>query len=50
MVMAVPTRDSAGRLTGVLAGALQLKQSTTDQRSIDLGYERLVVIDRRDSK
>ena len=47
IVMAVPTRDAGGQLNGVLAGALLLQQSTTDQRSIDLGYERVVVIDRR---
>ena len=44
--MAVPTRDSAGRLTGVLAGAMQLRPSPTDQRSIDLGFEGLVILDR----
>ena len=46
VIMAVPTRDSAGRLTGVLAGALQLRPSPTDQRSIDLGFEGLVILDR----
>ena len=46
VIMAVPTHDSAGRLTGVLAGALELKPSPTDQRSIDLGYEGLVILDR----
>ena len=46
VIMAVPTRDSAGRLTGVLAGAMQLRPSPTDQRSIDLGFEGLVILDR----
>ena len=46
VIMAVPTRDGAGRLTGVLAGALELKPSPTDQRSIDLGFEGLVILDR----
>ena len=46
VIMAVPTRDSAGRLTGVLAGALELKPSPTDQRSIDLGFAGLVILDR----
>ena len=46
VIMAVPTRDRAGHLTGVLAGALQLKPSPTDQRSIDLGFEGLVILDR----
>ena len=46
VIMAVPTRDRAGQLTGVLAGALELKPSRTDQRSIDLGFEGLVILDR----
>ena len=46
IVMAVPTRDAQGRITGVLAGALELRVSRTNQRTIDLGYEGLVVIDR----
>src|SRR6188508_3133955 len=46
VIMAVPTRDSAGRLTGVLAGAFELKPSPTDQRSIDLGFAGLVILDR----
>ena len=46
VIMAVPTRDSTGRLTGVLAGALELTPSPTDQRSIDLGFEGLVILDR----
>jgi len=46
VIMAVPTRDSTGRLTGVLAGAWELTPSPTDQRSIDLGFEGLVILDR----
>ena len=46
VIMAVPTHDGAGRLTGVLVGALELKPSPTDQRSIDLGFEGLVILDR----
>ena len=46
VVMAVPTRDAAGRITGVLAGALELRPSRVDQRTTDLGFEGLVVIDR----
>ncbi len=46
VIMAVPTRDGAGRLTGVLAGALELRPSATDQRSIDLGFQGLVILDR----
>jgi serine phosphatase RsbU (regulator of sigma subunit)/anti-sigma regulatory factor (Ser/Thr protein kinase) len=46
VVMAVPTYDASGRLSGVLAGSLALKQSRPSQRSLNLGYEGLVVIDR----
>ena len=46
VIMAVPTRDTSGRVSGVLAGAMELHQSRTSQRSIDLGFEGLVVIDR----
>jgi serine phosphatase RsbU (regulator of sigma subunit)/anti-sigma regulatory factor (Ser/Thr protein kinase) len=46
IVMAVPTRDSRGRVAGVLAGALLLQPSRTDQRAIDLGYAGLQIIDR----
>ena len=46
VIMAVPTRDLEGRLTGVLAGALELNDSGTNQRSIDLGFDGLVVLDR----
>ena len=46
VIMAVPTRDASGRVSGVLAGAMELRQSRTSQRSIDLGFEGLVVIDR----
>jgi serine phosphatase RsbU (regulator of sigma subunit)/anti-sigma regulatory factor (Ser/Thr protein kinase) len=46
VIMAVPTRDSTGRLTGVLAGALELRASPTDQRSIDLGFGGLITLDR----
>lgn len=46
VIMAVPARDERGRLTGVLVGALELSPSPTDQRSIDLGFEGLVILDR----
>ena len=46
IVMAVPTRDGSGRLNGVLAGSLLLKQSRTSKQAIELGFEGLVVIDR----
>ena len=44
--MAVPTRDARGRITGVLAGAIELRPSRTNQRTTDLGFEGLVIIDR----
>jgi anti-sigma regulatory factor (Ser/Thr protein kinase) len=47
LVMAVPTRDPKGRLSGVLTGAFLLQVSRTDQRSIELGYAGLQVLDRR---
>ena len=46
VIMAVPTRDGTGRLTGVLVGALELRASPTDQRSIDRGFEGLIILDR----
>ena len=46
LVMAVPTRDARGKLTGVLAGGIVLRPSRQDARSIDLGYSGLSVIDR----
>jgi serine phosphatase RsbU (regulator of sigma subunit)/anti-sigma regulatory factor (Ser/Thr protein kinase) len=46
VIMAVPTRDAAGKLSGALIGALQVRQSGTSQRANDLGFEDLIVIDR----
>ncbi len=46
VVMAVPTHDAKGRLSGVLAGSLQVMQSRPSRQSIDLGYQGLVVVDR----
>ena len=46
VIMAVPTRNLSGRLTGVLIGALELRASPTDQRTIDLGFEGLIILDR----
>jgi hypothetical protein len=49
VVMAVPTHDAAGRLTGVLAGALLVEPSSAgrDPASVDLGYAGLAVFDRQ---
>ena len=44
---AVPTRDAAGKLTGVLVGSLLLKPSNPSQASLDLGFEGLAIIDRK---
>ena len=46
VIMAVPTRDAAGKFSGVLIGALELRQSATSQRATDLGFSDLVLIDR----
>ena len=46
VVMAVPTRDDRGRITGVLAGGMVLQQSSNDARANDLGFAGLEVLDR----
>src|SRR5262245_30629163 len=46
VVTAVPTFDRAGRLSGVLAGALLLTPSKTNKRTVDLGFGDLVILDR----
>lgn len=46
VVMTVPTRDSRGRLTGVLAGGLVLPPSRRDSRATELGYAGLEILDR----
>ncbi|MBA2642671.1 MAG: SpoIIE family protein phosphatase [Actinobacteria bacterium] len=46
VVMAVPTRDEGGRITGVLAGGIVVQPSGDDARATDLGYAGLEVIDR----
>ena len=46
VVMAVPTRDDRGRITGVLAGGIVLQQSSNDASASDLGYAGLEVLDR----
>ncbi len=47
VVMSVPTRDASGRLTGVLAGALPIGPAHTSKSAITLGYQGLVMVDRR---
>ena len=46
VVIAVPTKDASGQVSGVLAGALLVNPSRTTQTSIDLGFKNLVVLDR----
>ncbi|MDX6627941.1 MAG: hypothetical protein QOH00_187 [Gaiellales bacterium] len=47
IVLAVPTRDARGELTGVLAGALFLEGFRINSGSFDLGFNGLAVLDRR---
>ena len=47
MVMAVPTRDQHGRLTGVLTGGINLTPpKKPSERSIELGFADLSILDR----
>jgi serine phosphatase RsbU (regulator of sigma subunit)/anti-sigma regulatory factor (Ser/Thr protein kinase) len=46
IVLAVPTRDARGRLTGVLAGALTLQPAGITRRSLNLGGPGLSILDR----
>jgi serine phosphatase RsbU (regulator of sigma subunit)/anti-sigma regulatory factor (Ser/Thr protein kinase) len=46
IVMAVPTRDARGRLTGVLAGALMLQPFAITRGTLDLGGAGLSILDR----
>jgi serine phosphatase RsbU (regulator of sigma subunit)/anti-sigma regulatory factor (Ser/Thr protein kinase) len=46
LVMAVPTRDAQGALTGVLTGALLIDGFRLDKASLDLGFTGLAVLDR----
>ena len=46
VIMAVPTRDAHGALTGVLVGALLLQPSGATQETLDLGGAGLSILDR----
>jgi serine phosphatase RsbU (regulator of sigma subunit) len=46
IVIAQPTRDAKGEITGVLVGTLLIKPATNNQRTIDLGYTGLAILDR----
>ena len=45
-MVAVPTRDAHGRLSGVLAGSILLKTVAESKQALDLGYGDLQIIDR----
>jgi serine phosphatase RsbU (regulator of sigma subunit)/anti-sigma regulatory factor (Ser/Thr protein kinase) len=47
IVMAVPTHDAAGRVTGVLAGSLLVNAFQITDGTLDLGYTGLAVLDRQ---
>ena len=46
LVIAVPTFDPRGRISGVLAGSIVLKPTPESTRAISLGFGNLAVIDR----
>jgi serine phosphatase RsbU (regulator of sigma subunit) len=46
VVVAVPTRDAGGRLTGMIVGAILVKPTPTSKASIDLGFAGLAIFDR----
>jgi anti-sigma regulatory factor (Ser/Thr protein kinase) len=46
VVVAVPTRNAAGRLTGVLTGGIELKSLGQSEQTRDLGFEGLTIVDR----
>ncbi len=46
VVMAVPTLDAAGKLSGVLAGVLLVSPTPNQSNGIDLGFAGLAVFDR----
>lgn len=48
IVIALPTRDLSNEITGVLAGTVHVRPPTSasNQRTIDLGYSGLKILDR----
>ena len=48
IVIALPTRDLSNEITGVLAGTVRIRPPTSasNQRTIDLGYNGLKILDR----
>ena len=43
----VPTRNDAGKITGVLIGTLLIKPANPSQATFDLGYAGLAILDRK---
>jgi serine phosphatase RsbU (regulator of sigma subunit) len=43
----VPTRDAAGKITGVLVGTLLIKPANPSQATLDLGFAGLAILDRK---
>ena len=46
VVIAVPTRDARGRISGVLAGSILLETVKESKQALDLGYGGLQIVDR----
>ena len=46
VVVAVPTRDSRNRLSGVLVGSIELKSVRNQKTALELGYAGLEIVDR----
>jgi anti-sigma regulatory factor (Ser/Thr protein kinase)/GAF domain-containing protein len=46
IVIAVPTRDAGGRISGVLAATIELRAVQAQRRELDLGYTGLALVDR----
>ena len=46
IVVAVPTHDPGGRISGVLVGSVRLASVRTKRSALDLGYEGLEIVDR----
>ena len=46
IVVAVPTRDLGGQISGVLVGSVRLASVRTKRSALDLGYQGLEIVDR----
>jgi anti-sigma regulatory factor (Ser/Thr protein kinase)/GAF domain-containing protein len=46
VVVAVPTFDAKGRISGVLAGGIRVKAVSANRTTLDLGYAGLAIVDR----